>query len=48
MRELVLIGNSPDSISIHWMQEYVVMSCRYTAVKSHLKVVPNVYIGLHR
>ena len=35
MSELVLIGNSPDSISIHLVQEYVVMSCKYTTVKSH-------------
>ena len=48
MSELVLIGNSPDSICIYLVQEYVVMSCRYTTMKSHLKVVPNVYIGLHR
>ena len=32
--DLVLVGNSPDSISTHLVQEYVVMSCRYTTVKS--------------
>ena len=35
MSELVLIGNSPDSISIDLVQEYVIKSCRYTTVKSH-------------
>ena len=35
MSELLLIGNSHDSISIHLVQEYVVMSCGNTTVKSH-------------
>ena len=35
MSELVWIGNSPDSISIHLVQEYVMRSCRYTTVNSH-------------
>ena len=48
MSELVWIGNSPDSISIHLVEEYVMRSFRYTTVKSHWKVVPNIYIGLYR
>ena len=48
MSELVLIGNSPDSIFMHLVEEYVMRSCQYTAVKSHCKVVPHVYIGLYR
>ena len=47
MSELVWRGNSPYSISIHLVQEYVMISCKYTTVKQSLKVVPNVYIGLH-
>ena len=35
MSELVWIGNSPDSISICLVHEYVMRSCRYTTVKSH-------------
>ena len=35
MSELVLIGSSPDSICIYLVQEYVVLSCRYTTVESH-------------
>ena len=35
MNELVWIANSPDSISIHLVQEYVMRSCRYTTVKIH-------------
>ena len=34
MSELVWIGNSPDSISMHLVQEYVMRSCRYTTVNS--------------
>ena len=48
MSELVLMGNSADSIFMHLVEEYVMRSCRYTAVQSHCKVVPNVYIGLYR
>ena len=48
MSELVWMGNSPDSIFIHLVAEYVIRSCRYTIVKHHCKVVPNVYIGLYR
>ena len=48
MSELVWMGNSPDSIFMHLVEEYVMRSCRYTTVKSHGKVVPNVYIGLYR
>ena len=47
MSELVWMGNSPDSIFIHLVKEYVMMPCRYTLMKSHCKVVPNVYIGLY-
>ena len=46
--ELVWMGNSPNSIFMHLVEEYVMWSCRYTTVKSHCKVVPNVYIGLYR
>ena len=46
--ELVWMGISVDSIFLHVMEEYVMWSCRYTTVKSHCKVVPNVYIGLYR
>ena len=48
MSELVWMGNSPGSIFMHLMEVYVMRSCRYTTVKSHSKVVPNVYIGLYR
>ena len=48
MSELVWMGNSADSIFMHLVEEYVMRSCRYTTVKSHCKVVPNVYIGLYR
>ena len=48
MSELVWIGNSPVSIFMHLVKEYVMRSCRYTTVKRHCKVVPNVYIGLYR
>ena len=48
MSELVWMGNSADSIFMHLLEEYVMWSCRYTTVKSHCKVVPNVYIGLYR
>ena len=48
MSELVWIGNSPDSIFMHLVEEYVMRSYRYTSVKSHCKVVPHVYIGLYR
>ena len=48
MSELVLMGNSPGSIFMHLVEEYVMRSCRYTTVMSHCKVVPNVYIGLYR
>ena len=39
------MGNSADSIFMHLMEEYVMRSYRYTTLKSHCKVVPNVYIG---
>ena len=42
------MGNSADSICMHLVEEYVMMSCRYTTVKSHCKVVPNVHIELYR
>ena len=48
MSELVWMGNSPDSIFMHLVEEYVMRPCRYTLVKSHCKVVPNIYIGLYR
>ena len=48
MNELVWMGNSPDSIFLHLVEEYVMRWCRYTTVKSPCKVVPNVYIGLYR
>ena len=48
MSELVTMGNSADSIYMHLVEEYVMMSCRYTTVKSHCKVVLNAYIGLYR
>ena len=48
MTELVWMGNSTDSIYMYLVEEYVMRSCRYTAVKTHCKVVPNVYIGLYR
>ena len=48
MSELVWMGNSPNSIFMHLVEEYVMRPCRYTAVQSHCKVVPNVYIGLYR
>ena len=48
MSELVWMGSSPHSIFVHFMEEYVMRSCRYTTVKSCCKVVPNVYKGLHR
>ena len=48
MSELVWMGNSPDSIFMYLVEEYVMRLCRYTTVKSHCKVVPNVYIGLYR
>ena len=48
MSELVLMGNSADSIFMHLVEEYVMRSCRYTTVNSHCKVVPNVYIGPYR
>ena len=47
MSELVWMGNSPDSILMHLMEEYVMRSCSYTTVMIHWKVVPNVYIGLY-
>ena len=55
MSELVWMGNSVDSIYMYLVEEYVMSSCRYTTVKSHHKVVPNLveawysleqYIGL--
>ena len=48
MSELVLMDNSADSIFIHLVEEYVMRSCRYTTVKNHCKVVPNVYVGPYR
>ena len=48
MSELVCMGNSPDSSFTYLVEEYVIRSCRYTAVNSHWKVVPNVYIGPYR
>ena len=48
MSELVWMGNSPNGIFMHLIEEYVMRSCRYTSGKSHCKVVPNVYIGLYR
>ena len=45
MSELVWMGNNPDSIFMHLVEEYVMKSCRYTTVKSHCKVVSNVYTG---
>ena len=48
MSALVWMGNSAYSIFMHMVEEYVMWSCRYTTVKSHCKVVPNVYIGLYR
>ena len=48
MSELVWMGNSADRIFMHLVEEYVMRSCRYTTVKSHCKVAPNVYIGLYR
>ena len=48
MSELMLMGNSPDSIFMHLVEEYVMRSCRYTTVKCHCQVVPNVYIWLYR
>ena len=48
MSELVWMGNSADSIFMHLVEEYVMWSCRYTTVKSHWQVVPNVYIQLYR
>ena len=48
MSELISMENSADSIYMHLVEDYVMMSCRYTTVKSHSKVVPNVYIGLYR
>ena len=48
MSELVSMGNSADSIYMHLVEEYVMMSYRYTTVKSHHNVVPNVYIGVYR
>ena len=48
MSELVWMANSADSIFMHLVEEYVIWSCRYITVKSHCKVVPNVYIGLNR
>ena len=47
MSELVLTVNSADSIYMHLVAEYVKRSYKYTTVKSHWKVVPNVYIGLY-
>ena len=48
MSELVWMGNSPDNIFMHLVEEYVMRPCRYTVVQSHCKVVPNIYIGLYR
>ena len=48
MSELGSMGNSADSIYMHLVEEYVMMSCRYTTAKSHCKVVPNVDIGMYR
>ena len=48
MSKLVWMGNSADSIFMHLVEEYVMRSCGYTTVKSHYKVVPNLYIGLYR
>ena len=48
MSELVSMGNNAGSIYMHLVEEYVMMSCRYTTVKSHCKVVANVYIGVYR
>ena len=46
--ELVWMGNSAYSIFMHMVEEYMMWSCRYTTVKSHCKIVPNVYIGQYR
>ena len=43
-----LDGNSLDSIFMHLVEECVMRLCRYTTVKSHCNVVPNVHIGLYR
>ena len=48
MSELVSMGNSADSINMLLLEENAMMSCRYTTVQSHCKVVPNVYVGLYR
>ena len=48
MSELVSIVNSADNIYMNLVAEYVMRSCRNTTVKSHQKVVPNVYIRLYR
>ena len=48
MSQLVWMGNSPHSIFMHLVEEYVMRSCRYTTVKSHCKEVPIIYIGLYR
>ena len=48
MSELVWMGNSPGRILMLLVEEYVMRSCIYTTVKSHCKVVPNVYIGLYK
>ena len=42
------MGNSPDSIFMYLVEEYVMRLCRYRTVNSHSEVVPNVYIGLYR
>ena len=48
MSALVWMGYSAGSIFMHYVEEYVMWSCRYTTVKSHCKVVPNVYIGQYK
>ena len=34
MSELVLMGDGPDSIFMHLVEEYVMRSCGYTTVES--------------
>ena len=45
MSQLVLMGNSPNCIFMYLVEEYVLRSCRYTTVKRHCEVVPNVIYG---
>ena len=47
MSEMIWMGNSPAGIFMHLVEEYVMRSCRYPTVKTHWKVVANVYIGLY-